>query len=191
MDYRHVGERKIVGFLNSRKLSLCGPAVKDEEDRKRKADIDLKMEKKEDLVTKKKKQEEKSKKELEEQFEMVNLNEVELSDSDSNEEWEDMEEEGQEKEEKRRNRKQLPILAEGCDRARVPDRVGTLIANCALIEYGIITPEDTFHVIDPSKLRRQRMKWGKTTGQKNKEKAKGMAGLYGDGKRSPTLVRKT
>ena len=185
------GERKMAGFLSSRKLSLRGAAVKDEEDRKRKADIELKMEKKEDLVTKKKKQEEKSKKELDEQFKMVNLDEVEFSDSDTDEEWEDMEEEGQEKEKKRRNRKQLPVIAEGCDRARVPDRVGALIANCALIEYGIITPEDTFHVIDPSKLRRQRLKWGNTTGQKNKEKAKGLAGLYGDGKRSPTLVRKT
>ena len=181
----------MAGFLSSRKLSLRGAAVKDEEDRKRKADMELKMEKKEDLVTKKKKQEEKSKKELEEQFKMVNLDEVEFSDSDTDEEWEDMEEEGQEKEKKRRNRKQLPVIAEGCDRARVPDRVGALIANCALIEYGIITPEDTFHVIDPSKLRRQRLKWGNTTGQKNKEKAKGLAGLYGDGKRSPTLVRKT
>ena len=63
----------MAGFLSSRKLSLRGAAVKDEEDRKRKADIELKMEKKEDLVTKKKKQEEKSKKELEEQFKMINL----------------------------------------------------------------------------------------------------------------------
>ena len=110
---------------------------------------------------------------------------------DSDNEWEDLEQENGEKEKQRRNKKPLPILSGGCDRFRVSDRVGAYIANCALAEYGIITPEDTFHLIDPSKLRRQRLFWGKATASKKKEKAKMLPGLYTDGLRSRTLIRKT
>ena len=47
------GERLIVRFLSSRKLSLRGATAREEEDRKRKSEFDLKFEKREDLLVKK------------------------------------------------------------------------------------------------------------------------------------------
>ena len=186
------GERQMVGVLCSRKLSLRGAREREEEDRKRKAEI----EKREELVAKKKKQEEKNQKELEDQFKMVNLDEMEMmsdgeSELDSNDEWQDVEEDNKEKEKKKRNRKALPIISAGCDRFRLSDRVGAYIANCTLAEFGIITAENTFHLIDPTKLRRQRLFWGKATAGKKKTQAKMLPGLYTDGLRSSTLVRRT
>ena len=120
---------------------------------------------------------------------MSNLEDVEFSDSD--EDWEDMEEEEQEKGKERRNRTPLPILSWGCDRFKVPDRLGAFLASCTLADEGLITPENLFKVVDPTKLRRQRLKWGKATGQKQRDKGKRLPGLYTDGLRSATLVRKT
>ena len=61
---------------------------------------------------------------------------------------------------------------------RVSYCVGAFIANCALVEYGIITLKNTFHTIDRTKLRRQMIFWCKNTASKKKEKAKGLPGLY-------------
>ena len=41
-----------------------------------------------------------------------------------------------------------------CDRWGVSNSVGAAIANAALIDAGLITPEDQKHVIDKNKLRR-------------------------------------
>ena len=193
------GQRQMAGILRSRKLSLRGASAREEEDRKRKAEIDVKLEEKQEVLEKKQKTEDKCKMELEQQFQKVNLDDMEMSDgdsetdseTDSEEEWEDIGEEEQEKEKKKRNRKPLPIISGGCDRVGVSDRVGAFIANCALAEYGIITLENTFHVIDPTKLRHQRIKWGNATGKDKREKTRKLPGLYTDGKRSPTLVRRT
>ena len=48
----------------------------------------------------------------------------------------------------------LRNLAKECDRWGVSNRAGAAIANAALIDAGIITPEDQKHVIDKNKLRR-------------------------------------
>ena len=103
---------------------------------------------------------------------MVNLDDVDFSDSDSDEEWEDMEDEEQEKEKERRNCKPLPILSWGCDRFKVPDRLGAFIASWAYADAGMITPENTFHAVDPSKLRRQRLKWGRPLDRRRRNRAK-------------------
>ena len=74
---------------------------------------------------------------------------------------------------------------------KVGDVKGAFLGKCALIDYGIVTPEDTFHIINPTKLRRQRLKYGKETATKRRVLANKLADLYTDGKRSPTLVRKS
>ena len=85
----------------------------------------------------------------------------------------------------------MPTLSAGCDLMKVGDVKGAFLGTCALIDYGIVTSEDTFHIIDPTKLRRQRLKYGKETATKRRVLANKLAGLYTDGKRSPTLVRKS
>ena len=84
------GERQMAD-LGSRKLSLRGASVREEEDRKRKAEI----EKREDLLVKKQKQEERIKLELEQQFKMVKLDDISdlEGETDSDDDWEDMEDE--------------------------------------------------------------------------------------------------
>ena len=142
------------------------------EDRKRKAEI----EKKEEIVIKKQKQEERSKKELEEQFKMVKLEDISDMESvmDSEDEWEDVEEENKEKEKNWRNKRPLPILSAGCDMVGVSYRVGAFLANCALVENGIITLKNTLHTIDRTKLRRQRIFWGKYEEGEGKEAARAL-----------------
>ena len=107
------GERQMAD-LGSRKLSLRGASVREEEDRKRKAEIEKKE-------AKKQKQGERSKMELAEQFKMVKLEEISdlESEEDSEDEWEELQEENKDKEKKRRNKKPLPIISAGCDRFKV------------------------------------------------------------------------
>ena len=53
-----------------------------------------------------------------------------------------------------RNNMSLRNLAKECDRWGVSNRAGAAIANTALIDAGVITPQDQTSVIDKSKLRR-------------------------------------
>ena len=48
----------------------------------------------------------------------------------------------------------LRNLAKECDRWGFSNRAGPAIANAALIDAGVITPEDQTNVIDKNKLRR-------------------------------------
>ena len=188
------GERKISG----RKLSLRGATAGLELDRKRRAEMDLTLLRKEELLAKKQKQEEKNEMELEEQFKTVKLEDIEI---DSESDWEDepddesQEEdsdgEGGEKEKEKRNTTSLEPLAMGCDMVKVSDSVGAFLGTCALIAHGLITKEDPSLIIDPSKLRRARLKFGQKTASSRRVLAKKLPGLYTDGKRSATLVRKT
>ena len=59
------------------------------------------------------------------------------------------------------NRHPLPKLSRMCDRYGISDRAGASIANAALQDFGILSKENLRIVIDHSKLRREREKWGK------------------------------
>ena len=130
--------------------------------------------------------------EMEEQFKKVKLEDREDSsgkrNSDSKEELD-----GEEKKEKKkkRNRKPLSNFVRACDRFGISDQAGAFVGFSLLMDYGIITKEDTTQLIDPTKLRRQRQRLGKIIASKRKDLASSLAGLYTDGKRSPTLVRET
>ena len=83
----------------------------------------------------------------------------------------------------------LRNLAKECDRWGVSNRAGAAIANAALIDAGIITPEDQKHVIDKNKLRRAIEKY------RNERKVEDEAALeerqghayYFDGKKTISL----
>ena len=191
-------ERKMAGVLSSRKLSLRGATERQEMEKKRKAEIDVTLQKKEELEAKKQRREEENKMELEEQFKTVNLEDIEIeSDSDWEDEADSEDEEdsdgegGGEKEKEKRNTISLEPLARGCDMVQVSDYKGAFLGTCALIAHGLITKEDTSLIIDPSKLRKQRLKFAQETASKRRVHASKLAGLYTDGKRSPTLVRRT
>ena len=54
------------------------------------------------------------------------------------------------------NRMSFEHLSRACGRSNVSDRAGAAIATCVLKDYVIITDTETRHVIDRSKLRRER-----------------------------------
>ena len=56
----------------------------------------------------------------------------------------------------RRNRKKLPTLATACDRHGVSDRAAAAIASAVLQDFGVLSKEHSFNVIDRSKIRRSR-----------------------------------
>ena len=153
-------------------------------------DVELEEEKKVKKEKKDEKDEERRVKWKEEkavQFKRVSTDVFDTchSGSETDEEWEDF------KEPKIKiKRFSLPRFAKECDRYKISNRAGAAIGNALLKDHGIVTKEDTTKLIDHSKLRRERMKAGKFSEKKHKEKKPGKA-IYFDGKKCKTLVRKT
>ena len=88
-----------------------------------------------------------------------------------------------------RNKMKLRNLAKECDRWGVSNRAGAAIANAALIDAGIITPQDQTCVIDKSKLRRALVSYRKerqAEDHKILEEKQGIA-YYFDGKKTLSL----
>ena len=52
-------------------------------------------------------------------------------------------------------RQRLPALASACDRYGISERSGAAIATAVLEDFGVVSPNDTSRVIDPSKIRRE------------------------------------
>ena len=112
-------------------------------------------------------------------------------DYDSDEDWVDINETvNQEKGMSGQNRLKLKIFARECDRYKISNRAGAKLANALMKDIGFVTKSDTKHLVCPSKLRRERSKWGKLAEHLHSEK-KPEAGLYFDGKKCDTLVRDT
>ena len=147
-------DRKMLGYLNSTKLSLRSSTQRAAEDLKRKEEQKARLERKEERQSKRLKQEEKSREETERLFSKVALSEVERQDGvgGGDEEWEDQDEavEGEGEVKHLRNLMQLPNFARACDRFKISDRAAAFLGSALLLDYGIIKVGDTFHVIDPS-----------------------------------------
>ena len=112
--------------------------------------------------------------------------EEESDEADNDSDWEDLEKE----EISTYNTMPLKHFAKVCDRYVLSDRAGAMLANGLLRDLGIVKKGQTAKLVCPSKLRRQREKWGKVL-VKEKKKDNLLQGLYTDGKRVPTLVRET
>ena len=88
------------------------------------------------------------------------------------------------------NTMSLKHFSRECERYGVSDRAGAKVGNALLKDLGIVKKGTTTLLICPSKLRRERCKWGEKLVQEHKH-SKLPCGLYTDGKRVPTLVRQT
>ena len=84
----------------------------------------------------------------------------------------------------------LKNFAIECDRYGVPDRAAAKIGNGLLKDLGKVTKDNTSMLICPTRLRRERLKWGAKL-EAECSKISLPHGLYTDGKRVPTLVRLT
>ena len=74
------------------------------------------------------------------------------------------------------------------DRFQVPDRTAAAIANAALEDAGLITPEDSSYVIDKNKLRREREKYRMEIRENERTHFEIVNGIYLDGKKDDTLT---
>ena len=83
-----------------------------------------------------------------------------------------------------RNFTELVNLAEACDRYNVSNTAGAAIATATLIDYGVISTDETSLVIDRSKLWRHREKLRKQFLSKDSSYPKS---IYFDGKKDSTL----
>ena len=80
----------------------------------------------------------------------------------------------------------LPTVARESMRWGVSDRITAAIVNATLIDFGIISPEDTSSVVDRQRIRRAKMKCRNTLNTNLDKNA--LQGLYFDGKEIETLV---
>ena len=185
------GERKLEGVLFSdRKLSLRAAAVKLEKDNVKKEKVALKTEMKKQQARKKQKLKDKSKTEKELMLRKDSLQECEDEErvtESIEEEWESEEADGL-KRKRKFNLRSLPNFARACDRVKVSDYAAAMLGNSLLMDYGLVTGDNSVDLIDPSKVRRERERHGKVL-EKVQRGEDLPQGIYTDGKRVPTLVR--
>ncbi|KAI6656229.1 hypothetical protein LOD99_1562 [Oopsacas minuta] len=87
-----------------------------------------------------------------------------------------------------RNHNQLRNLAIMCDRYQISDRAGAAIANAVLQDYGIITQEEGWQIIDRNKLRRSRFSVRKVLANEAHETINEISAIYFDGRNDQTGV---
>ena len=119
--------------------------------------------------------------------------EVEEDSSDSDSEWEDLPDQRGENEDGSKsgyNTRHLKYFAMEADRYRVSDRAAAKIGNALLKDYGIVKKGSTQDLLCPSKVRRERQRWGSKLEELHRAKTLPQ-GLYSDGKTVDTLVRET
>ena len=77
----------------------------------------------------------------------------------------------------------LKELAMVCERYKVSDRADTAIALATLKAFGIVTEEDKRHVVDRSKLRRERQKYREEIRNKEQELFESVDSIFVDGRK--------
>ena len=194
------GARLLQGVLTARSLSLRAATSRDIADQEAKQMIRFNVEEIERMEDKERVKKAKSDKEIEELFSTVPVEQVydpgdsdtvDETGDDSDSEWEDIEDTiALDRVKREYNTMSLKQFARECDRYRISDRAGAKIGNGLLKDYGIVKEGSTSKLICPSKLRRERLKWGDKLAQAHSA-LQLPQGLYTDGKRVPTLVRET
>lgn len=79
----------------------------------------------------------------------------------------------------------LPALARTSDRYGLSDRAAAAVASAVLQDLSVVIPDDSSHVIDRSKLRRERAKKRKYGIERNSVV---LVGLFLDGRKDKTVV---
>jgi len=87
---------------------------------------------------------------------------------------------------KRRHRKYLPTVARACDRLGISDRAAAAIAAAVLQDFGIVSKEDSFKVVDRNKVRRSRLKNRDETQKRSRSNL--LRSLYFDGRKDLTFI---
>ena len=191
-------------MLPSKKsAALRSGAAREEAEKQEKDGMLSESRKKEEKELRKRKLEEKGEEEVEMLFKKIELElsdreseeetneeivEAEVDDWEDESEWEDLEEEKEEKEEY--NTLKLKNFAREVDRYQVSDRAAAKLANGLMIDLGHVREGNTKLLIDPSKVRRERQKWGKKREEEHgKQQLMPEGGLYTDGKKSKTFVK--
>ena len=86
----------------------------------------------------------------------------------------------------------FPKYSKACDRGFISNPLAAFLGNALLDDVGFISKDNPTNMLDPEKMRRERLKhglkqieknWGKLSGQRG-------VGLYFDGKKCKTLVGK-
>ena len=118
------------------------------------------------------------------------MNDEEGEDDDSN--WEDCEDKDTTTKSKpsKYNTIALKNFIRECERYGLSDRGAAKVANGLLRDLKIVKKGETSNLICPSKVYRERIKWGNKLA-KEKLQTQFPPGLYTDGKRVPTLRRET
>ena len=186
------------GVLSPRVQSLRAAKDKEREDLETRQTVRFKIEEAERKERKRKELSEQSKQDIELLFSKAPLEtnyqedqdiiEEGEEEDDSDSDWEDLEDADSEVKTKSYNTMSLKHFARECDRYCVSDRAGAKIGNGLLKDLGIVKKGFTDRLICPSKLRRERSKWGAKLDQEASSVVL-PGGLYTDGKRVPTLVR--
>ena len=119
--------------------------------------------------------------------------EAEETTDDSDSDWEDAPEQVGEKVDGSKsgyNTVQLKYFSMEADRYNISDRAAAKLGNALLKDYKIVTKGSTKKLLCPSKVKRERKRWGGKLEQELKGKPQSQ-GLYCDGKRVDTIVRDT
>ena len=209
------GERQLQGVLHDRTLSLRAAGIREREEQEAKEIIRYKVEKQSRRKGQEEERAEKSKKEIVMLLENVPLTEElleeldgerkndpeeivedivsaeEVQDDDSDSDWEELPADGGCSEDTSTyNTMGLKYFSRECDRYGISDRAAAKVGNALMKDLGIVKKGNTSKLICPSKVRRERCKWGNKLAKEYRE-TKLPAGLYTDGKRVPTLNRVT
>lgn len=86
-------------------------------------------------------------------------------------------------------RLELPNLARECDRYGISDRGAASIASSLLQDIGIIHEGETSHVVDRSKIRRERKKSRISAKEIASKNSQPLTGLYFDGRKDATVTQ--
>ena len=191
-------------LLSKKSSTLRSGAAQERKDRQEREEMLADVKKEEERENRKRKLEEENEEEVEKLFMKVELESSDEDDMDVDEsesewegslgqgeesQWEDLEEE-EEEDEGGYNTLKLKNFAREADRYQVSDRAAAKLANGLLMDIGLVKGGKTKLLIDHSKVRRERQKWGKKQAElQSKQQMMPEGALYTDGKKSKTLVR--
>ena len=88
-----------------------------------------------------------------------------------------------------RNTQPIPNIAMAADRYGVSNRATAAIATAALIDFGLITPEDQSLVTDKNKVARAREKYRRQLQMEERMEINDIFGIYFDGRYDSTLSK--
>ena len=116
-------------------------------------------------------------------FESSSEGEEDEGTEENEEDWGDIDEKVPEQ-----NYLRLRNFSRECDRYKLTNRAAAKLGNALLLDVGAVTKSNCSLLLDHSKVRRERSRWGAKLETRHAAK-KVPGGLYADGKKCPTLTR--